>query len=174
MVYIFMANGFEDIEAIAPFDLLKRAGISVKTVGVGERTVKSAHGLYVTADISEEEFFPDDMDAIILPGGMPGAINLKISKYVNNAITFAVHNKRIIAAICASPGVVLSATGVLNEKNYTCFPGFEAEEGNYTANPIEVDGLLITANGPATAIPFAIEIIKALGGKTEGIGEFLN
>ncbi len=173
MVYIFLANGFEDMEAVTPYDLLKRAGMEVKTVGVGEKTVKSAHGLFVTADITEEEVNLDEMEAVVLPGGMPGAINLKISKYVNNALTFAMHNNRVIAAICASPGVVLSKTGALTDKNYTCFPGFEVEEGNYTAGKTEVDGKLITANGPASAILFSTEIIKALGGNIDNIGEFL-
>ena len=79
MVYLFLANGFEDMEAVVPYDMLKRAGIEVLTVGVGAKTVKSAHGLTVTADISESEAELSDIDAVILPGGMPGAANLKAS-----------------------------------------------------------------------------------------------
>ncbi len=173
MVYIFLANGFEDMEAVAPYDLLKRSGIKVKTVGIDNKTVKSAHGLTVTADLEEDEINLQEMDAIILPGGMPGAVNLKNSKCVNTALTFAEHNNKIIAAICASPGVVLANTGILSGKNYTCFPGFEVDEGNYTANSTEKDGNLITANGPASAIKFSEEIIKALGGNIENISEFL-
>ncbi len=173
MVYIFLADGFEDMEAVTPFDLLKRSGIKVRTVGIGTKTVKSAHGLTVTADLTEDEVNFEEMEAAVLPGGMPGAVNLKNSKCVNNALTFAVHNNRIIAAICASPGVVLAGTGILKGKNYTCFPGFEVSEGNYTANQTEKDGLLITANGPASAVKFSAEIIKALGGNIDNIGEFL-
>ncbi len=173
MVYIFLAQGFEEIEAVTPFDLLKRSKIEVKTVGVGSKTVTGAHGLKIIADLTEDEVNLDEMDAIVLPGGMPGAVNLKNSKCVNTALTFALHNKRIIAAICASPGVVLANTGVLTGKNYTCFPGFEVAEGNYTANKAEKDGLLITANGPTSAILFAEKIICALEGKINNIGEFL-
>lgn len=165
MVYLFLANGFEDMEATTPFDLIQRAGISVKTVGVGAKTVKSAHGLTVTADISEAEWKPKDVEAVILPGGMPGASNLKKSKTVSEAIRFALENQKIIAAICAAPGVVLEGTGALNGRNYTCFPGFEKEEGNYTAKRCERDGNLITANGPGAAGEFSYTLIEALRSK---------
>ncbi|MBQ7875482.1 MAG: DJ-1/PfpI family protein [Oscillospiraceae bacterium] len=162
MVYIFLANGFEEMEAVIPFDLMKRAGIAVKTVGIGGKSVKGAHGLSVTADMAENEVSFDDAEAIVLPGGMPGASNLKNSETVNNAITFALHNDIVIGAICASPGVVLSGTGALNGKKYTCFPGFEVNEGNYTAAKTEADGKLITANGPEAAADFANALISVL------------
>ena len=110
MVYLFLAEGFEDMEAVVPFDLMKRVGIDVKTVGTGGKTVKSAHGLTVTADISEGEVDFGKAEAFVFPGGWPGAKNLKNSKIVNDAITFALHNDIIIGAICASPGYVLSGT----------------------------------------------------------------
>lgn len=163
MVYIFLAEGFEEMEAVIPFDLMKRAGISVKTVGIGEKNIKGAHGLCVTADIDESEVSFDNAEAIILPGGMPGAVNLKNSETVNNAITFALHNDIIIGAICASPGVVLYGTGALNGKKYTCYPGFEVAEGIYTAVKTETDGKLITANGPEAAADFANVLISKLG-----------
>ena len=162
MVYLFLADGFEDIEAITTLDLLQRAGINVTTVGVGTQTVKSAHGLTVTADMPETKWKPKDMEAVILPGGMPGASNLKKSETVSEAIRFALENQKIIAAICAAPGVVLEGTGALNGRRYTCFPGFEKEEGNYTAKRCERDGNLITANGPGAAMEFSYTLIAVL------------
>ena len=172
MVYHFLANGFEDMEAVVPFDLMKRAGIDVVTVGVGKTAVKSAHGLSVTAEISEENVDFKKAEAFVFPGGWPGAKNLKNSETVNNAITFALHNDIIIGAICASPGYVLSGTGALSGKKYTCFPGFEVPEGEYTAEKIEIDGKLITANGPASAKDFALALVSAINGNLEGIEEF--
>ena len=172
MVYIFLADGFEDMEAVIPFDLMKRAGIDVKTVGTGSKTVTSAHGLKVTADIEENEVSFDSAEAFVFPGGWPGAKNLKNSGTVNNAITFALHNDIVIGAICASPGYVLSKTGALEGKKYTCFPGFEVEEGEYTGENVVKDGKLITANGPASAKDFALSIISELKGNLCGVEEF--
>ena len=113
MVYLFFADGFEDMEAVVPFDLMKRAGIEVTTVGVGGKTIKSAHGLLVNTDISENEVDFNNAEAFVFPGGWPGAKNLKNSKTVNDAITFALHNDIIIGAICASPGFVLDRKSVV-------------------------------------------------------------
>ena len=172
MVYLFLAEGFEDMEAVVPFDLMKRAGIKVKTVGIGGKTVKSAHGLSVTAEISESEVDLKKAEAFVFPGGWPGAKNLKNSETVNNAITFALHNDIIIGAICASPGYVLSGTGALSGKKYTCFPGFEVPEGEYTAGKVEVDGKLITACGPAAAKDFALALVKAINGSLDEVEDF--
>ena len=172
MVYLFLAEGFEDMEAVVPFDLMKRAGIKVKTVGIGGKTVKSAHGLSVTAEISESEVDLKKAEAFVFPGGWPGAKNLKNSETVNNAITFALHNNIIIGAICASPGYVLSGTGALSGKKYTCFPGFEVPEGEYTAGKVEIDGKLITACGPAAAKDFALALVKAINGSLDGVEDF--
>ena len=165
MVYIFLANGFEDMEAIAPLDILQRAGLKVKTVGIGGKNIKSAHGLSVTADLEEQDFAFSDVDAIVLPGGMPGAVNLKKSAVVEKAVKSALNKNVVIGAICAAPGTVLCGTGALNGKNYTCFPGFEVNEGKYTASKVEHDGNLITANGPGAAIDFALEIAGAICGE---------
>ena len=172
MVYLFLAEGFEDMEAVVPFDLMKRAGIEVKTVGIGGKTVESAHGLSVTAEISESEVDLKKAEAFVFPGGWPGAKNLKNSETVNNAITFALHNDIIIGAICASPGYVLSGTGALSGKKYTCFPGFEVSEGEYTAGKVEIDGKLITACGPAAAKDFALALVKAINGSLDGVEDF--
>ena len=165
MVYLFLADGFEDMEAVVPYDMLKRANIDVLTVGVGAKTVRSAHGLTVTADIFEEEVNESTMDAVILPGGMPGASNLRASKAVASAVSFALKNGKIIGAICAAPGVVLSGTGALEDKKYTCFPGFETKEGKYCAEGCVTDGKLVTAAGPLYAMDFANALIAALNGK---------
>ena len=116
MVYLFLAEGFEDMEAVVPFDIMKRAGIEVATVGIEKTTVKSAHGLSVTADIPESKVDLKKAEAFVFPGGWPGAKNLKNSETVNNAVKFALHNDIIIGAICASPGYVLSGTGALSGK----------------------------------------------------------
>lgn len=167
MVYIFLANGFEDMEAVQPRDLLLRAGIEVKTVGVGAKTVKSAFGLTVTADITEDEFNPADADAVVFPGGMPGAANLAASETVKSAVAYALEHDRVIAAICAAPGVVLANTGALSGKKYTCFPGFEVAEGAYTAAKAERDGKLVTGSGPAAAAEFAALLAGALSAGAE-------
>ncbi len=172
MVFVFLADGFEDMEAVVPFDLMKRAGIEAVTVGTGGKNIESAHGLSVTAKIDESEVDFSVAEAFVFPGGWPGAKNLKNSETVNNAVKFALDNDIIIGAICASPGYVLSGTGALLGKNYTCFPGFEAEEGNYTANDIEIDGKLITANGPQSAVKFGLALVKAIKGDTEELSAF--
>lgn len=172
MVYLFLADGFEDMEAIVPFDLMKRAGIDAVTVGIGGKTIKSAHGLSVNADIAEAEVVFEEAEAFVLPGGWPGAKNLKNSKTVNEAITFALHNDIVIGAICASPGYVLLGTGALSQKRYTCFPGFEVEEGVYTGEKLEIDGKLITAAGPAFAEDFALALVSEINGSFDGIEEF--
>lgn len=172
MVYLFLADGFEDMEAVVPFDLMKRAGIDVKTVGIGKKTAVSAHGLSVTADIFENEVSYKAAEAFVFPGGWPGAKNLKDSKIVNDAITFALDNDIIIGAICASPGYVLSGTGALDGKKYTCFPGFEVMEGEYTAKNLEIDGKLITANGPQSAKDFGLALVEAINGNKDGLEAF--
>ncbi len=172
MVYLFLADGFEDMEAVVPFDLLKRAGTEVKTVGIGKKEIKSAHGLSVAAELLEKDVCFDKAEAFVFPGGWPGAKNLKDSETVNNAITFALHNDIIIGAICASPGYVLSGTGALSGRKYTCFPGFEVDEGEYTAENLVIDGKLITANGPQSAKDFGLALVRAVKGNTEGLEAF--
>lgn len=162
MVYIFLADGFEDMEAVVTFDILKRAGVGVKTVGVTGKTVTSAHGLSVNADETVNGSGYPDADAVVLPGGMPGASNLRKNGSVMKAVDTAFRGGKVIAAICAAPGVVLSGTGVLEGRKYTCFPGFETEEGEYTAAVTECDGGLLTANGPEAAPLFGKALVRIL------------
>ena len=160
MVYLFLADGFEDIEAVQTRDLLIRAGVEVKTVGIGSKNITSAFGLPVEADISENDIDMSKAEGIIFPGGLPGTNNLKASKTVSEAIGYALEHDLVIGAICAAPGAVLKGTGALFGKRYTCFPGWQVDEGTYTAEKSVTDGDLITANGPAAAAEFAVRLAE--------------
>ena len=167
MIYVFLANGFEEIEALMPVDLLKRAGFEVKTVAVGEsKTVVGSHGIGVVADIMETEFSYDSPEAIILPGGMPGTTNLEESATVINAIVQSMVNNTLIGAICAAPSI-LGICGCLKGRKATCFPGFEEYLDGATVLDARVicDGNIITSKGMGCASEFALAIIEALAGK---------
>ncbi len=173
MIYLFLADGFEEIEALAPVDFLRRAGIEVITVGVTSKIACGTHGIKVEADIScEDVVLNDNVEGVILPGGMPGADNLNNSPVVQNTIDYCVQNGKIVAAICAAP-FILGRKGLLENKKATCFPGFEAElRGAYLSdNGVVSDGNIITAKGAGVAWEFGAEIAKALSGeeKSEGI-----
>lgn len=158
MVYLFLANGFEEVEAITPVDILRRAGVEVSTVAVvdsSDKTVTGAHGIDITADISLTDINYDDIDAVILPGGMPGTRNLDASEDVRQALKYCFDNDRLICAICAAPSV-LGHLGFLKGKKATCFPGFERElhAAVFTGAEVTVDGKIITADGPGAAMKF--------------------
>ncbi len=164
MVYVFLADGFEEVEALTPVDIMRRAGIACRTVGVTGKTVTGAHGINVQSDIEINGVDFSDAQMLVLPGGMPGAENLEKSADVKRAVLLTVQNGKKVAAICAAP-YVLGVWGLLGGKNATCYPGFEDRllNANYTAAAVETDGNIITANGPAAAMDFAFEIIKQLG-----------
>lgn len=167
MIYVFLANGFEEIEALTPVDLLKRAGFEVKTVAIGEtKTVMGAHGIGVVADLLEKDFSYDSPEAIILPGGMPGTTNLEESAKVIDAIVQAMVNNTLIGAICAAPSI-LGICGCLKGRKATCFPGFEEylDGANILDERVVRDGNIITAKGMGCATEFALCIIQALAGK---------
>ena len=125
MVYLFLADGFEEIEALCVLDILRRAGVEIKTVGVSGKIANGAHQIPVTCDITQNELDVNaDFDMIILPGGLPGAHNLNDSPVVDAMISKAVQNDKFICAICAAP-YVLGIRGVLKGKKATCYPGFE-------------------------------------------------
>ena len=165
MIYLFLANGFEEIEALAPLDLLRRAGLEVTTVGIGGDTVMGAHGIPVTADIPEGMFADAAPDMVILPGGMPGAKNLDESRTVDTALKVAVKRNAFIAAICAAP-MVLGHRGLLEGKRAICFPGFEQELKGATIADTRVvrDGNIITAAGMGVAVEFGLALVAALKG----------
>ena len=127
MVYCFLANGFEEVEAIAPIDMLRRAGVEVKTVGVGGDVIDGRHGIKVIPDADVKDIILDDtLEAVILPGGLPGATNLEESTDVQKAIDFAVSNNKLVCAICAAPQI-LGHKGLLDGKEAIAYPGFEDE-----------------------------------------------
>ena len=165
-VAVLLAEGFEEIEAVTPIDLLLRAGIQVITAGVGKRTVKGAHGIVVEADVLVEEL-KDDLDGVVIPGGMPGAENLAASPTVGKVVTRISREGGMVAAICASPGVVLGPLGILRGKNAVCYPGFEEKmTGALSSKDTTVaDGPVITSKGPGTAFEFSLSIIRFLLGR---------
>ena len=166
MIYLFLANGFEEIEALATVDILRRAGHQIATVGVGGKSVRGSHQIGVIADLAESEADTDGLEMVILPGGMPGARNLEKSAAVRDAVTYCFQNDRYVAAICAAPSV-LGHMGLLKGRRATCFPGFEAEllGAQHCPDQVCVDGKLITADGPGAAIPFALKIVEQLSGR---------
>ncbi len=165
MIYMFLADGFEEVEALCPLDILRRAGLSVTTVGIGGKDViKGAHGIVVHADIPDIMYRDSSPDMLILPGGMPGSDNLDKSRIVDSALRAAHRQGKFIAAICAAP-MVLGKRGYLEGKRAVCFPGFEeylvgAEID--TENTVLRDGSIITAKGMGAAFDFGIELVKCL------------
>lgn len=159
--YIFLAPGFEEIEALTVLDVMRRAGMDVKTVSItDERNVAGAHGVTVTADLlySETDFITPEW--LILPGGMPGATNLSKFAPLNTLLVNQAQSGKI-AAICASPGVVLGPLGILDGKEATCYPGFEKLMPDAIHRDTQVIALdrIITANGPSAALRFALAIV---------------
>ncbi|MBQ9115664.1 MAG: DJ-1/PfpI family protein [Clostridia bacterium] len=175
MVYVLLADGFEEIEALAPVDLMRRAGLNVKTLAVGEGlTVRGAHGICVEADGKEADADGvDGVELIVLPGGMPGTMNLDSSKAVHRLIDLAVSNKIRIAAICAAP-MILGKLGLLCGKRATCYPGFEEYlDGAELCEALVVtDGLITTSKGAGAAVDFGLELVSLLCGEkiAENIG----
>lgn len=166
--YVFLAPGFEEIEAVAPIDVLRRAGMPVVTVSIlpGQPQVTGAHGVPYVADTTIDQLpAVPDAEWLILPGGMPGATNLYECKSLANMLT---EFQGSIAAICASPAVVLGQLGLLKGVDATCYPGMEsyAPDVNFTGKPVAIDGRIITGKGPAFAVPFAAAIVEASAGKS--------
>lgn len=172
MVYIFLAEGFEEIEALTPCDLLRRAGVEVLTVGVGSKTVKGSHGIPVVADITIDEALGNidsiALEMVILPGGMPGAANLDNSPEVDRFLDKAVKEDAYIAAICAAP-MILGKRGLLKGRDATCYPGFEKylEGAKYYEASVVVDGTRITSNGMGGALDFALQLTALLKGDAQ-------
>jgi len=164
MIYLFLAEGFEEVEALTPVDLLRRAGKNVVTVGITGKTVKGSHGIPVTADITADEvILNDELEMVILPGGMPGTINLNESETVHEAVTYMHERKRPIAAICAAP-TVFGMMGLLENRTATCYPGMESglTGAKVSQDAVCKDGHIITSRGVGTAIPFALALIDVL------------
>ena len=167
-VYVFLADGFEDVEALIPVDVWRRGGMDVVTVSTTEfPLVQSAHQVNIEADVMFEQCDFSDADLFFLPGGMPGASNLFAHKGVCKAIVDQFAAGKKVAAICASPAVVLAPLGILDGKKATCYPGFEKAlvDATYTGDLVTVDGNVTTGEGPAAAFPFAYELLSQLVNK---------
>lgn len=166
MVYVFLATGFEDIEALAPVDILRRAGIEVQTVSISaDRMVESAHGVGIQADIVLAEAQLDAAELMVLPGGLPGSTNLDACQPLTSALLRHYEAGRPVAAICAAP-LVLGHLGILQGLRATCYPGVEGElkGATYTAQSVERDGRVVTGNGPAAAMAFGYALVELLLG----------
>lgn len=169
MVYVLLGTGFEETEAIAPIDLLRRAGIPTLTVGVDGKTVVGSHNICVTADITIGEMDLTDLDMIVLPGGLGGVNTARQSPAALDALRFAWENDKFVAAICAGP-TVLADLGITDDKQATCYPGCESGMGNARMNadvPCIRDGKLITGASAGCAIPFGLMLVEALKGAEE-------
>lgn len=161
MYYLFLANGFEEIEALATLDIMRRAGMPVQTVGVLQKCVTGNHSITVAADIEENEVELGKCSGVILPGGIPGTPNLEKNETVQKALEYAQNKGLLIAAICAAPSI-LGHKGYLKDKNATSYPDFEAELNckNYTGDAATIDGNIITGKGAGAAIEFALSIVS--------------
>ncbi len=165
MIYMFIANGFEEIEALCPLDLMRRAGLPVTTVGVGSNEIKGAHGITVKTDICDADFYDPSPDMIFLPGGMPGTVNLAACRTVTDAVKNA-HGKNIfVAAICAAPSI-LGDLGMLEGKKAVCYPGFEArlKGAVLSEDKVVLDGKILTAKGMGAALDMGLKIVEIFCG----------
>ena len=170
---VLLADGFEDVEAVTPIDYLRRAGIDVTTVSISDNMTVTSRwgGIKITADTTLRELNENDWDAVIVPGGMPGASNLAASKETGLLLKKTAATEKLICAICASPAVVLAPLGLINGKKYTCYPGLEEKVTNSTCGAkwseerVVTDGNIITSRGAGTAGEFAVAIIEKLTDK---------
>ena len=162
MFYVFLADGVEETEALATLDVMRRAKLDVLTVGVTGELVTSSHKVTVKADITPDKISLDNIEGVVLPGGMPGTLNLEKADCVINAVKYCYDNDKFVAAICAAPSI-LGHLGMLKGRKATCFPGFETElEGaEFTAAHTETDGNVITAKGAGCAVEFGHAIVSA-------------
>ena len=167
MVYMLLGTGFEETEAIAPLDLLRRAGVDVLTVGVTGKTVFGSHKIGVEADITIDQMDLTDLEMIILPGGLGGVASARASQPALDALRFAWENGKFVAAICAGP-TVLADLGITDGKNATCYPGCEGGMGSANMIPDVAcvrDGNLITGTSAGCAVTFGLALVEALKGK---------
>lgn len=172
MLYLFLADGFEETEAVAPLDIIRRAEIPIKTVAVGENPVTGAHGIVIQADTTADEISVKDMDGVILPGGMPGTLNLQKNSAAAACLKHCADEGKLIAAICAAP-MILGEMGLLNGKAAVCFPGFEEylEGASLKDAGVVTDGNIITAKGAGAALEFGAEIVEYCFQNSERAGK---
>lgn len=163
MVYLFLANGFEETEALVPLDILRRAQVPIKTVGIGSDIITGSHGIKIVCDTTNENLSFEELEGIILPGGLPGATNLEADKTVQDAIDYCAKNGLLISAICAAPQI-LGHKNLLKNKNAICYPGFEKElfDAKIVNQKVVRDGDIITALGAGASFEFGLEILAYL------------
>lgn len=164
MILVFLANGFEEIEALATVDVLRRAGLNAITVGIGNKTITGAHGIAVEADYTDMEPFPNEvLQAIVLPGGIPGTPNLESSSTVSAWLERANQQDAFVCAICAAPSI-LGHRGMLVGKKATCYPGYEQDltYAVVTGESVSIDGKYITAKGAGVTLDFALTMVECL------------
>ena len=169
MVYMLLGTGFEETEAVTPLDLLRRAGVEVTTVGLNGKVIYGSHNIGIEADITIGQMDLMNMEMIILPGGLGGVTSCRACPEAMEALRFAWDNGKFVAAICAGP-TVLADLGITDGKQTTCFPGCEGQMGAALCQEgmaAVTDGRLITGTSAGCAIPFGLELIKALKGKNE-------
>lgn len=174
--YVFLANGFEDIEALAPVDILRRGGVNVRTVSIyNSPVVTSAHNVDFHTDITLPQVLRKQEDILIFPGGMPGSTNLAQCGAVADLLKAHWAENGLTAAICAAPAVVLAGIlgNALEGRNLTCYPGFEAAlstaGARATRERVTCDGNLITGKGPGTALEFGVAILESLKGAEQAL-----
>lgn len=167
MVYMLLGTGFEETEAVAPLDLLRRAGVNVLTVGIDGKTVTGSHKIKVEADITIGEMDLTTMEMIVIPGGLGGVASLRACPEALEALKFGWENGKYVAAICAGP-TVLADLGIMEGKKATCYPGQEIHMGSAIMQEnqaVVVDGKVITGTSAGTAIPFGLALVAALKGR---------
>lgn len=167
MFYMFFAEGFEEVEAVAALDVIRRAKIEIESVGISSKSVTGSHGITVICDKTIDEIsLSDSLEGVILPGGMPGTTNLLKSEKVNNFIDYCSDSDLFICAICAAP-MILGRKGLLKGKNAVCFPGFEDElTGAHISDEyVCVDGKIITSKGMGSAVKFGLAVVSEVLGK---------
>lgn len=166
-VYEFIANGTEEVEALIPVDVLRRAGVDITIVSTtGELVVTSAHNVNIVADALIEDVDVSDADLLMIPGGIPGAPNLCAHPTVREMILKQYKSGKLVSAICAGP-MIFGSLGIAKGKRCTCYPGCEGDiaEAEYTAELVTVDGNVITGEGPAASFPYAYTLCEILCGK---------
>ena len=166
MIALLLADGFEEVEALTIVDFLRRAGVDIRIVGIGGSPIRGSHGIAVLPDVSIDEV-GDDVEGVVVPGGMPGAENISSSDKALELIRKADEQSRLVGAICAAPAVVLEKTGILKGRRATCYPGFETRFTDvvFLEERVVLDGNVITSRGPGTAAEFSVALIEKLVGK---------
>jgi 4-methyl-5(b-hydroxyethyl)-thiazole monophosphate biosynthesis len=168
MIAVLLADGFEEIEALTPVDMLRRAGLDVKTVAIGPKIAVGSHGISVICDLEAKDVNENEISMLVLPGGMPGSLNLDASPYTDKFIEMAQKNGGRIAAICAAP-YVLGKRGLLENKKATCYPSekfiSQLKGATYTGEKVVTDGKITTSSGMGAALLFGCELLALLKGE---------